>query len=866
MKSHGIPQSPRLNHQICIQTEVGIVAAKILNGNQSIIVASIYRPTDNNQAYTDELTSSITKLCVDNPGAAIWIAGDANLPDINWENYTITSHQYKRSINEAFLHLLDTTGLDQIVDFPTRGDRTLDIIMTNRPSLVNRCCSLPPLSDHDVVFFDISVRAIRRKPVRRKIYLWKRTDFDGIRQRIKKWSDHFTSTYSTSTPVEHLAEIMQLELDQIMKDNVPSKWSSTRYSQSWFNSDTKRSTRRKARAFKKARKTNRLRDWKRFRRLKKESQKSCRKAYNQYVYDIVCSDPSRGNNKKIGALVKSKRCDQMGVSPLKEGGFLHTDPKTKANILNRQFTSVFSADDNSPLPDLGSSLHPTMNDITVNQNGVTKLLRNLKPSTASGPDGIPAMLLKETAEEISPAVTLLFQSSINQGCVPSQWKNALIVPIYKKGSRSDAANYRPISLTPILCKLCEHLIHCAVIQHLSDQNILTDAQHGFRKRRSCDTQLLAIIDDLAKGIDDKAQTDVILLDYAKAFDKVSHRHLLLKVEHYGIKGPTLSWISDFLHNRTQQVFLDGQCSSSSKVSSGVPQGSVLGPLLFLIFINDLPACVSNSTTRIFADDSVVYRRISSPADSIKLQQDLDSLQEWESKWLMKFNATKCQVLQVTNKRNPITASYSIHGHTLEVVSSAKYLGVHLDTHLNFNAHIDAITRKANSIRGFLGRNLGHCTRKLKEAAYTIFVRPCVEYASCTWDPHTQRNIRKLEQVQRSCARFVTGDFGQQSSVSAMLKDLNWTTLEERRYQSRLAMMFKIHQNLVDIREDQYLSPSSSTTRGHSSRFRIPQTKSSVYTMSFFPRTIRDWNNLQKDPAVYSSLDTFKAVLRDPLLM
>ena len=255
----------------------------------------------------------------------------------------------------------------------------------------------------------------------------------------------------------------------------------------------------------------------------------------------------------------------MGVSLLKEGGFLHTDPKAKANILNRQFTSVFSADDNSPLPNLGPNLHPTMNDITVNQNEVTKLLRNLKPSTASGPDGISAMLLKETAEEISPAVTLLFQSS----SVPSQWKKALIVPIYKKGSRSDAANYRPISLTPILCKLCEHLIHCAVIQHLSDQNILTDAQHGFRKRRSCDTQLLAIVDDLAKGIDDKAQTDVILLDYAKAFDKVSHRHLLLKVEHYGIKGPTLSWINDFLHNRAQQVLLDGQCSSSSKVSSGV---------------------------------------------------------------------------------------------------------------------------------------------------------------------------------------------------------------------------------------------------------------------------------------------------------
>ena len=224
----------------------------------------------------------------------------------------------------------------------------------------------------------------------------------------------------------------------------------------------------------------------------------------------------------------------------------------------------------------------------------------------------------------------------------------------------------------------------------------------------------------------------------------------------------------------------------------------MGPLLFLIFINDLPDCISNSSVRLYADDSVVYRHISSPDDSTRLQQDLDALQEWEAKWLMRFNATKCQVLQVTNKRKPIPASYTIHNHVLEVVSSTKYLGVHIDSKLNFNTHVDTITKKANGTRAFFSRNLHHSSQKVKEAVYSTFIRPTVEYAATSWDPHTQRNINKLEQVQRSAARFVMGDFERSSSVTAMLNHLKWPSLQERRFQNRLLMMYKIRHHLVDI--------------------------------------------------------------------
>ncbi|XP_072030539.1 uncharacterized protein [Amphiura filiformis] len=306
-----------------------------------------------------------------------------------------------------------------------------------------------------------------------------RADFTNIRTETDQWTREFVKTNSTSTPVETLADEIQKHLDTILKEHVPTKFSSTRFNQPWLNTTTKRSCRRKARAYKKARKTKKDRDWLRFRRLKKETQTACRQAYNTYLKNIVCSEP--GGNKRLGALIKSKRCDRTGVSPLKDGNFLKRKKKKQANILNQQFANVFTDDSSAELPDLGPASCAPISKIHVNCHGVAKLLRNLKPHKASGPDGVPAKLLKEVAEEIAPAVTLLFQASLDQGTVPSTWKEAVIVPIFKKGDRSSAANYRPISLTNILCKLCEHIVNCAIMDHLTEYNILSDAQCRFQK-------------------------------------------------------------------------------------------------------------------------------------------------------------------------------------------------------------------------------------------------------------------------------------------------------------------------------------------------------------------------------------------------
>ena len=505
---------------------------------------------------------------------------------------------------------------------------------------------------------------------------------------------------------------------------------------------------------------------------------------------------------------------------------------------------------------MGPSPHPTVDNITVTENGVHKLLAGLEPHKASGPDQLPARLLKELASELAPIYTLLFQASLDQGIIPDEWKSANVVPIYKKGDRSKPENYRPVSLTSITCKTLEHIVSSTIMKHMDRHSILTDAQHGFRKRRSCETQLLLTIQDLASTIDVMGQTDVILLDFSKAFDKVQHLRLLSKIRYYGIQNNLNRWISSFLEGRNQQVLLDGSSSTSSPVESGVPQGSVLGPLLFLLYINDLPKYISpESVARLFADDCVLYRRINSEEDAHKLQKDLDGLQKWERDWLMEFHPQKCQTMDITNKRKPITVPYTIHGHVLEEVDTAKYLGVNIHKQLNWNHHISAVTKKANNTRSFLQRNISQCPKKTKELCYRTLVRPLMEYATVIWDPFTDANIRKLEMVQRRSARMVCSDYRRTSSVSSMLQQLQWPTLQERRAQAKVTMMYRIVYQLVDV-PTTYLIPISSI-RGHGLNYLVPYARTQIYQRSFFPDTIRLWNSLPQSVVSCPTIDSFK---------
>lgn len=480
---------------------------------------------------------------------------------------------------------------------------------------------------------------------------------------------------------------------------------------------------------------------------------------------------------------------------------------------------------------------------------------------AGGPDQISSWFLKTTADEIAPFLQKLSMTSLQSGTIPQDWKKANIHAIFKKGDKSTASNYRPISLTSIICKLMEHILFRHIMVHFQEHNILSNIQHGFRKGHSCDSQLITVVEDLAKNLDNGCQTDVILLDFAKAFDRVAHQRLLLKLKFYGIQGQVYSWIETWLTNRKQTVVVEGSSSESIGVRSGVPQGTVLGPLMFLIYINDISEGI-DSHIRLFADDSVVYGIVESPNEAAALQNDLNKLSDWSKMWQMSLNHDKCSVLKIGRTKTPITFQYTIDGVALKTVEHHPYLGVELSKNLDWGHHIHNITGKANQSLGFIRRNLGSCPQNVKEQAYMTLVRPRLEYASSVWDPHLKKHHHDLEKIQRRAARFVTGCYDYQpGTVTNLLQELKWPTLEERRMMTRLTTFYKITSGELAVEIPAYIQRPTRVTRSlHPKRFINMGSSSNTYKNTFFTRTVKEWNLLPNEILEKDSVNTFKSAL------
>ena len=752
-------------------------------------------------------------------------------------------------------------GLEQMVHFPTREKNTLDLILTTLPGQFQDVHSPDKLSDHDIVSGTLKIFIPPIKKPQRKVYLYQKGDYESMRKDTLEFAkEKYFNGHSDTRSVQENLDLLTSFIQDSADKHIPSKTSRSVSSVPWITPEIRRKIRRKNKTHAKAKKTGSSKLRSKFETLRREIKADVRKQHDLYVNNLV--GDVKANPRDFYRYINSQKKDTQGIPPLKRknGKGVAQSDLEKAEEFNGQFTDVFSKNEHTQVPLLDRSA-PFMNDIAVSKDRVIKLLKGLNPSKALGPDELHPRVLKELATELGPVFAHLFQQSTDTGEIPKEWSLANICPLFKKSDRSLACNYHPVSLTCVPCKLLEHIVCSNIMAHLDKYKLLSDRQHAFRKGHSCETQLTTVINDWAKILDSRGQVDTFILDFEKAFDTPPHELFKSKLFSYGIGGKTLKWIDSFLCFRQQRVVVNGVKSDWAPVLSGVPQGTVLGPLLFSLYINDISSDIE-SEIRLFADDCVCYREIKDEEDTMKLQRDIDRLGSWARKWGMRFQPVKCNMMQLTRKWiKKIHASYTLEGTNLENVESIKYLGVTITSDLRWNTHVSNVCTKANRTLGFLRRNLYSCPQEVKEAAYKGLVCPVLDYGSSVWDPPGVVLQEELENVQKRAARFVTGNYNYETgSMTGILGQLKWESLKKRRKDNRHILLYKGLKGKASVPTDDFILKTRHCRNQHSMAFQTPIAKTDVYKGSFFPQTIRDWNAL-RDSLISSAEDAEDCVAK-----
>ena len=838
---------------------------KVFANKTSHFVASWYRPPGSTSEEFQLFREQLDYIRTHHKGKKLpsaHVLGDFNFKDIDWpDRLSKSGSTLSQSEGQILIDIMNDHGLEQMVHFPTREKNTLDLILTTLPGQFQDVHSPDKLSDHDIVSGTLKMFIPPIKKPRRKVYLYQKGDYESMRKDTLQFAkEKYFNGHSDTRSVQENFDLLTSFIQDSADKHIPSKTSRSVSSIPWITPEIRRKIRRKNKTHAKAKKTGSSKVRSKFETLRREIKADVRKQHDLYVNNLV--GDVKANPRDFYRYINSQKKDTQGIPPLKRknGKGVAQSDLEKAEEFNGQFTDVFSKNEHTQVPLLDRSA-PFMNDIAVSKDGVIKLLKGLNPSKALGPDELHPRVLKKLATELGPVFAHLFQQSIDTGEIPKEWSLANICPLFKKSDRSLACNYRPVSLTCVPCKLLEHTVCSNIMAHLDEYKLLSDRQHACRKGHSCETQLTTVINDWAKILDNRGQVDTFILDFEKAFDTPPHELLKSKLFSYGIGGKTLKWIDSFLCFRQQRVVVNGVKSDWAPVLSGVPRGTILGPLLFSLYINDISSDIE-SEIRLFADDCDCYREIKDEKDTMKLQRDIDRLGSWARKWGMRFQPVKCNMMQLTRKRiKKIHASYTLEGTNFENVESIKYLGVTITSDLRWNTHVSNVCTKANRTLGFLRRNLHSCPQEVKEAAYKVLVRPVLDYGSSVWDPPGVVLEEELESVQKRAARFVTGNYNYETgSMTGILGQLKWESLKKRRKDNRLILLYKGLKGKASVLTDDLIPKTRRCRNQHSMAFQTPIANTNVYKGSFFPQTIRDWNALP-DSLISSAEDAEDCVAK-----
>ena len=726
------------------------------------------------------------------------IFGDFNLPQIDWAAGT------SRGASTVVLDAVEEALMTQMVEFSTqvRGN-ILDLVITNMPERVQEVREEGRLgkSDHVMIVTEISVG---RQTSENQLPLpdWRRADWGAMQQELE---DQNWTRQVMSSNTESAWKLLKCKVEELVRKYVPVRRRRNQNRPVWMNQEILRAIRKKKRIWKKVRN---MADKKEFTEQEKITRNLIRNAKRKFEKKLASGNG--GNSRPFFSYVKQRTKSRPSIGPLKHGGSTITGNREMATLLNRCFGEVFTREDRANIPDPAAmDLGSVLDNIHISVAAVRRKIKGLRAESAAGPDGLGPRILKELQEGLAPVLAHVFRRSLAEGTVPADWKKANVTPIFKKGSKGDPGNYRPVSLTSVACKLMESILRDAVTDHLDRNRLIRRSQHGFTKGRSCATNLLEFLEKVTLAADEGMAMDVVFLDFAKAFDKVPRERLLKKLHAHGVRGKLLSWVREWLTDRTQCVILNGESSSWIEVLSGVPQGSVLGPLLFLIFINDIDQVVEIiDIIKKFADDTKVGQVMETDEDRKKLQKALEELSNWASTWGMAFNVKKCKVMHF-GSRNP-KHQYTMGGQVLEVTEEERDIGVMVTNNLKPSTQCSKAARTAKAVLGQISRAFHYRDRHIFMRLYTQYVRPHLEFSTQAWAPWMEGDKQVLEKVQRKAVGMVSGLSGRE--YEDRLAELGLQTLEERRHQADMCLMHKIMHSEGGLNHEVWFTKASDSDR------------------------------------------------------
>ena len=862
--------------------------------SQNEIIASVYRPPDTPHHFfvkvLDELQYLINNYSENDRVPDLHISGDFNLPLADWQQpnpLTCPDPSYVK-VQE----FMDSNFLTQTILVPTRRKNTLDLVFTNKPQDTVEVTSYKTLlSDHNMVesilnhnpMSPINKLPPNVDPWSFRAFDYYKADYDSIKVDLALCDWAGLKAVCDNDGDEDCSIFKELIIQTVLQITIKNSPPNARTRQSQQKDRHMNVLKRRRRKFNAKIAALRV--------VNPDSQNlpKLEEQVSLVAYDIKerieeklnfrekkAVDTIKDNQKYFYSYAKKFSKAKSTVGPLRsEEGNLISAAKEKAEILQKQYLTVFSNPEDADIDCSVSAIKPshaaTLTDIEFTEENIIEAISELDPYAAT-PDGdIPAKILCNCKESLAKPIWMMWKKSFGLGKIPPSLKMQYITPIFKKGNRTEAGNYRPVSVTSHLIKIFERVIRNSLVVFLEENNVLTSNQHGFRKKRSCLTQLLGHVDNILKSLNSGNEVDVIYLDYAKAFDKVDHNILLAKLSKYGIQGKLRDWIRCFLNHRLQTVVVEGEKSSFQDVKSGVPQGTVLGPIFFIVYITDLIFSLKSCKALSFADDTKLIQLILGVLSKAMLQDDLNSVIDWSQLNNMQLHQDKFEVMNYCLKSSyllrqlPFTAEqlqYSTtDGHIMEPSATVRDLGIMMSNDCSWTAHIQKITKEANVIAAWVLSVFRDRSQYLMVTLLKSMIRPKLEYCCPLWNPNKIGDIQCIESIQRQFTRRISSC--KNLNYWERLKRLQILSLQRRRERYSIIHVWKIYNGHApnDINMDFY------TTKRLGVRLRIPtynhtaqKSVSTALEDSFSVKAARLWNILPKYVNEEKTLDSFKSYL------